>query len=95
MSRQFLVSRSDRKISMEIQENLILKKKREILEKQKTAELVKVVTSKMTSTSSRYEKSLKFLILYNQYFIHFFPLKKITMVVDMFFFCMKKIFWYG
>lgn len=61
MSRQFLVSRSDRKISMEIQENLILKKKREILEKQKTAELVKVVTSKMTSTTSRYEKSFKIL----------------------------------
>lgn len=55
MSRQFLVSRSDRKISMALQEDLIIKKKREILEKQKTAELVKVVTSKMTSPN-RYEK---------------------------------------
>lgn len=73
MSRQFLISRSDRKISMAIQEEIINKKKREILEKQKTAELVKVVTSKMTSPAcSRYDFSLIFLILYNQYFIQFF-----------------------
>lgn len=51
MSRQ-LLSRSDRVAQMTKQEELIAKKKREILEKQKTAEQLKALTENMTKKTS-------------------------------------------
>lgn len=50
MSRQ--LSRSDRMAQMSKQEELIAKKKLEILEKQRTAELAKVIAANMSNKAT-------------------------------------------
>lgn len=50
MSRQ--VSRSDRMAQMSKQEELIAKKKLEIIEKQRTAELAKVIAANMSKATT-------------------------------------------
>lgn len=87
MSRQ--LSRSDRMAQMSKQEELIAKKKLEILEKQRTAELAKVIAANMSkaTTSGSDTETQKYIfnikcsckILFNIFFIQFRPTPIVTL----------------